>query len=99
LGHLKEILAEGMLPVLNKGHTEVSIIVDLYLDLVELLKLSVDLLKRGLSAGAGDYFLFLSANKIYPVLSILAKIACQYSESWIKRFQTFSIDILFIYAC
>ena len=80
MGHLKEISAEGMLPVLNKGHTEVTIIVDLDLDLVELLKLSVDLLNRRLSAGAGNHFLVISTNRIDFLRSILVKIACLSSK-------------------
>jgi hypothetical protein len=44
LGCTLEVTVEGVVPDLNKGNADVSIIVDPHLDLIELLKLSVDLL-------------------------------------------------------
>jgi len=48
LGCILEVTIEGMVPDFNKGHADVSIIVDPHLDLIELLKLSVNLLESGL---------------------------------------------------
>jgi hypothetical protein len=48
LGCILEVTVEGVVPDLNKGQADVSIIVDPHLDLIELLKLSVNLLESGL---------------------------------------------------
>ena len=53
LGCILEVSVEGVVPDLYKGHTQVSIIVDPHLDLIELLKLSVDLRERCLFDRAG----------------------------------------------
>jgi hypothetical protein len=50
-------------PDLNKGDADVSIIVNPHLDLIELLKLSVDLLESCLSDGAGAQLVVFSVGR------------------------------------
>ncbi len=71
MGYLLEVTVEGVLLDLSKGHTEVSIIVDLELHVVELLKLSVDLLDRRLSAGASTKLVVFLASRTIFFLSLI----------------------------
>jgi hypothetical protein len=100
LGCILEVSVEGMVPDLNKGHADVSIIVDPHLDLIELLKLSVDLLESGLFERAGAKLIVVSATRAYLLGLILVDIACLSCQGWsIQAFKAVRLAMLLIHAC
>jgi hypothetical protein len=98
LGCILEVAVEGVAPDLNKGDADVSIIVDPHLDLIELLKLSVNLLESCLFDGAGAQLIVFSVGRTYLLTLILVNIACLSCQGWIQAFKTLRLAMLLLHA-
>ena len=101
LGCILEVSVEGVVPDLYKGHTQVSIIVDPHLDLIELLKLSVDLRERCLFDRAGTKLIFFSVDCAAYLLTLISliNIACLPYQGWIQAFKALRWAVLLFHAC